>query len=288
MTDEATIDCTVILCCRNSEESINRCLESIVKNKPRELIVIDGLSTDRTAEIISTFGISFVQGLGRGLTADRQLGIDMSKSKWSFFIDSDHVLPENFLITMKNLIEELDYTLLQSRLEIWHPMGLLNRGENGYYQIVHNGPGEVIIPGIAPAVFRTDSLKSGQPLAIDDGKTATIDDTNWAMKAVNLGARIGIQGPKVSQYHSSSTLGYYRKFKWYGIGDGEFCQAQPRLRAKHYFHLIIRYPILYSIRSLRKGLPVAIPFLVMQGFVRGIWCAITDIRLKFAASKAVD
>jgi glycosyltransferase involved in cell wall biosynthesis len=287
-TDEATIDCTVILCCRNSEESINRCLKSIVINKPRELIVIDGLSTDRTAEIISTFGISYVQGLGRGLTADRQLGIDLSKSKWSFFIDSDHVLPENFLATMKNLIEELDYTLLQSRLEIWHPMGLLNKGENNYYDIVHNSPGEDIIPGIAPAVFRTDSLKSGQPLAIDDGMTATIDDTNWAMKAVNLGARIGIQGPKVSQFHSSSTLGYYRKFKWYGIGDGEFCQAQPRHRTKHYFHLIIRYPILYSIRSLRKGLPAAIPFLVMQGFVRGIWCAITDIKLKFAASKAVD
>ena len=198
------------------------------------------------------------------------------------------MLPENFLSTMKKLIEELDYILLQSRLEIWAPKGLLNKGENCYYDIVHNSPGEDIIPGIAPAVFQTDYLRSQQPLAIDDGMTATIDDTNWAMKALHLGARIGIQGPKVSQIHSGSILGYYRKFKWYGIGDGEFCHAQPRYRAKHYFHLLIRYPILYSIRSLRKGLPAAVPFLVMQGFVRGIWCARTDIRLKFVPSKAVE
>lgn len=282
-----TIDCTVIVCCRNSEESIKRCLESVLANNPSEIIVIDGFSTDKTVEIISDLGIIYYQGLGRGLTADRQLGIDLSKSKWSFFIDSDHVLPSNFLAIMKSLIEELDYTLIQSKLEIWKPKGLLNKGENCYYDLVHNATGENIIPGIAPAVFLTEKLKSEQPLAIADGMTATIDDTNWAIKAVKLGAKIGISGPKVSQFHSSSFIEYYKKFKWYGIGDGEFCQAQPNHRRRHYFHLIIRYPILYSIRSLRKGLPAAIPFLVMQGFIRGFWCGITDLRLKIVSLRAV-
>ena len=282
-----TIDCTVIVCCRNSAESIKRCLESVLANNPSEIIVIDGFSTDKTVEIISDLGIIYYQGLGRGLTADRQLGIDLSKSKWSFFIDSDHVLPSNFLAIMKSLIEELDYTLIQSRLEIWKPKGLLNKGENCYYDLVHNAIGENIIPGIAPAVFLTEKLKSEQPLSIADGMTATIDDTNWAIKAVKLGAKIGISGPKVSQFHSSSFIEYYKKFKWYGIGDGEFCQAQPIHRRRHYFHLIIRYPILYSIRSLRKGLPAAIPFLVMQGFIRGFWCGITDLRLKIVSLRAV-
>ena len=281
------IDCTVILCCRNSEESISRCIESILRNKPSELIVIDGFSTDRTPQVLSDLGVSYFQGLGRGLTTDRQFGIDLSKSEWSFFVDSDHVLPENFLSTMKNLIQQLDYTLIQSKLEIWNPKGLLNKGENSYYEIVHNSSGEKIIPGIAPAVFRTASLRSGQPLEIDDGMTATIDDTNWAIKALNLGAKIGIQGPKVSQFHISSTVGYYRKFKWYGIGDGEFCQAQPERRKRHYFHLLIRYPVIYPYRALRAGLPVAVPFLLMQGIVRGLWCAITDVKLFLTASKDV-
>jgi glycosyltransferase involved in cell wall biosynthesis len=282
------IDCTVIICCRNAEESIKRCLESVLSNNPSEIIVIDGFSTDKTVEIISNLGISFHQGLGRGLTADRQLGIDLSKTKWSFFVDSDHVLPKNFLATMRKLIEELDYTLIQSKLEIWNPKGLLNKGENCYYELVHNSNGENIIPGIAPAVFLTENLKSAQPLAIADGMTATIDDTNWAIKAMNLGAKIGIFGPKVSQFHSSSFIEYYKKFKWYGIGDGEFCIAHPLHRGRHYFHLIIRYPIIYSLRSLRRGLPAAIPFLVMQGLVRGFWCGITDFGLKVAGLKAAE
>ena len=245
--------------------------------------MIDGNSTDGTIEIVSSMGINSVQGLGKGLTADRQLGIDMSESTWSFFIDADHILPSNFLSTMKNIIETKNYTLIQSRLKIWNPKGILNKGEDCYYEIVHNATNENIIPGIAPAIFRTTQLKSNSALAIDDGVTATIDDTNWAIKAQKTGAKIGIQGPKVSQFHSSSTLDYYKKFRWYGIGDGEFCHGQPQFRRRHYFHLLIRYPILYSIRSIRKKSPIAIPFLFMQGLVRGFWCVKTELSLKRSA-----
>lgn len=283
---EESVDCTVILCCKNAEKSIALCLESILLNNPRELIVIDGLSTDRTIEIISSYGVTAHQGLGKGLTSDRQYGIELSTSKWSFFIDSDHVLPKNFLLDMKNLIEEHDYILLQSKLEIWKPKGLLNKGENSYYEIVHNAIKEEIIPGIAPAIFQTDLLKSTQPLAIDDGMTATIDDTNWAIRAIQKGAKIGIRGPKVSQIHSGSVVDYYKKFKWYGIGDGEFCQAQPEHRKGHYFHLLIRYPFIYSLRSFTKSSHRAIPFLIMQGIVRGFWCTITDVKIHFVRSQA--
>lgn len=277
------VDCTVILCCKNAETSIRQCIESILENQPRFLIVIDGNSSDRTIEVISSMGISHVQGLGKGLTADRQLGIDLSQSTWSFFIDADHILPSNFLSTMKNTIEAENYTLIQSRLKLWNPKGMLNKGEDCYYELVHNATDENIIPGIAPAIFRTNQLKSSNTLAIDDGITATIDDTNWAIKAQKTGAKIGIQGPKVWQLHSSSILDYYKKFKWYGIGDGEFCHGQPQLRRRHYFHLLIRYPVIYSARSIRKKLHKAIPFLVMQGLVRGFWCVKTDLSLKHPA-----
>jgi hypothetical protein len=230
-------------------------------------------------------GLDYIQGVGRGLTADRQLGIDLSTTKWTFFIDSDHVIPINFLNDMIKLIEDYNYALIQSHLQIWNPIGLLNRGEDNYYQVVHNAPNENIIPGLAPAVFLTVALKTGMPLAIDDGLTATIDDTNWAMKAKDLGTKIGILGPKVSQLHSSSVKDYYKKFKWYGIGDGEFCHAQPNHRRRHYFHLLVRYPLIYSTRLFRNGLPITIPFLVMQGFVRAFWCAITDLQLKLVSTE---
>ena len=280
-------ECTVILCCKNAEESIRMCIESIQANNPGNLIVIDGKSTDKTREIISSMGVEFIEGLGKGLTADRQMGIELSVTKWSFFIDSDHSIPKNFLSTMVKLMEEGEYTLLQSTLGIMEPVGLLNKGEDIYYEVVHNAPQEKIIPGLAPTVFFTDLLKAGTPLAIDDGLTATIDDTNWATKAKSLGVKIGILGPKVLQRHPSSFINYYKKFKWYGIGDGEFCHAQPNHRRRHYFHLLIRYPLIYSTRALLKRKPNATPFLVMQGLVRAFWCARTDMQLKFV-SKTVS
>lgn len=274
------LDVTVVVCSKNSIASIEACIVSILRNKPSNLFLVDANSNDGTQEVATRLGVKIIDGYGRGLTADRQLGIEKSKTEFTFFIDSDHIIPENYLSRMLEIIQRDKYTLVQSQLAIYEPKGLLNLGESAYYELVHNNPREKIIPGVAPAVFQTLKLKKGSELEMEDGLTPTIDDTSWASKAVIKGAKIGINGPVVHQLHLSGFRNYYRKFKWYGIGDGEFCAINRSLAFRHYYHLFIRYPIVYVVRAIIIGKSRAVPFLVMQGITRGYWCAVTHIRLK--------
>ena len=279
------MDTTVIVCTKNSFGTIRACLNEILKQNPNRLYVVDAFSTDATREIVSNLGVQIIDGLGRGLTADRQLGIENSKSEFTFFIDCDHVIPNGFIERMLEVIQKNHYVLVQSQLEILNPVGVLNLGEQAYYELIHNNPKEKIIPGIAPAVFRTELLALGSGLEIDDGSTSTIEDTSWATKALLQGAKIGIEGPTVAQFHSSGFAAYFQKFKWYGKGDGEFCFSHPYLARSHYCHLIFRYPIIYSLRAIWNGKILAIPFLVLQGLVRFNYCLLTHLKLKIGPSE---
>lgn len=272
------INTTVIVCTKNSAGSLRNCLEAIIREDPSAIYLVDANSTDDTRKIAHELGIEVLNGTNRGLTADRQLGINYSKSEFSFLIDSDHSIPEGYLHSMLKIIQEESYDLVQSKLNLINSRGVLNYGEQVYYEVIHNNPTTNIIPGIAPAVFVTNKLKSGCILEIEDGLARTIDDTNWATKALKFGARIGIEGPEVGQEHEPGLTAYFQKFRWYGIGDGEFCFTTPKSFPKHYFHLYIRYPVIYSLEAIKVRKPGAIPFLAMQGIVRGIYCLRTHLR----------
>ena len=44
-------DISVVVCVKNEESRIEGCLKSIITNHPSEIIVVDGDSSDNTAEI---------------------------------------------------------------------------------------------------------------------------------------------------------------------------------------------------------------------------------------------
>jgi len=91
----------VVLLTKNSAKTLEKCLESIYQNvQVRELIVVDGYSTDRTHEILKKFNdmyhnIKILYDRGTRATA-RQEGIRQVKAEWFMFIDSDVVLCKNW------------------------------------------------------------------------------------------------------------------------------------------------------------------------------------------------
>ena len=74
---------------------------------------------------------------------------------------------------------------------------------------------------------------------------------------------------------------YFNKFKWYGRGDGEFCIKHPKRALGMLFHLIVRYPVLYSIRAALSGQFTAIPYVIFQGFTRVTFLFVRLIKLRF-------
>lgn len=99
----------VVLLTRNSEPTLERCLDSIFENVPvRSLIVVDGFSTDGTLEILQRYhkkyhNIGVVFDGGTRATG-RQKGIDLVKTDWFMFVDSDVILCKDWFKRAEKLI----------------------------------------------------------------------------------------------------------------------------------------------------------------------------------------
>ena len=107
---------TVIVPVRNAERWIEDCLESIARSAPAEIVVVDGLSSDRTLELARASGARVISDAGRGVAAARQMGAEVAGTRYVALIDVDVVLPEGAL---KDLLDEFvadGYTGLQAGL----------------------------------------------------------------------------------------------------------------------------------------------------------------------------
>src|SRR4030066_1824025 len=91
----------VVLLTKNSQKVLEKCLTSVYENVPvNQLIVIDGYSTDKTIDILSSFNrkyhnVKITYDKGTRATA-REKGIQQVKTDWFMFIDSDVVVCKNW------------------------------------------------------------------------------------------------------------------------------------------------------------------------------------------------
>ena len=93
----------------NSERMLRECIDSVYKNIPiNNLIVIDGYSTDATADIVNEYqkkygNVIFVQEKGTRGSA-RQTAIQKVTSEWFIFVDSDVILSKNWFAQAEKLV----------------------------------------------------------------------------------------------------------------------------------------------------------------------------------------
>jgi glycosyltransferase involved in cell wall biosynthesis len=110
-------DLSVVVPTRNAAGFIRECLVSIVQEEPKEIIVVDGLSTDDTVEIARRFGARVISDEGRGLPAARVIGTAAAQSKHVALIDVDVVLPKNSLTDLFEEFQRGGFTALQAGLD---------------------------------------------------------------------------------------------------------------------------------------------------------------------------
>jgi glycosyltransferase involved in cell wall biosynthesis len=100
----------VVMLTKNSEHLLDRCLASIYQNVPvNRLIVVDGLSTDRTLKIVDEVNrqhgnVSVLNVEGSRAVA-REKGIAEVTTEWFMFADSDVVLCKDWFKKAKDSIK---------------------------------------------------------------------------------------------------------------------------------------------------------------------------------------
>ncbi|MDU5723273.1 MAG: glycosyltransferase family 2 protein, partial [Clostridium butyricum] len=114
---------TIITVCFNSEQTIERCLQSVIKqlNEEIEYIIIDGKSTDNTVNIIKSFNVDkkiyLISENDNGIYDAMNKGIMLSKGEWVYFLNSDDCLKPNILNKILNYIEKSKCDCLYGNIE---------------------------------------------------------------------------------------------------------------------------------------------------------------------------
>ena len=104
---------SIIIPCYNSKKYIERCLNSILKDKlkEKEIILINDGSTDNTLEIIEEYSkknkdIKIINQKNKGQSISRNNGLKEAKGKYIAFVDSDDWVEEDYFYKLYNCAEK--------------------------------------------------------------------------------------------------------------------------------------------------------------------------------------
>ncbi len=246
------LDLSVVVPARNAEALIDDCLRSIVRSEPREIIVVDGESSDRTVEIARRYGATVLRDGGQGLPAARLIGARAARAPWVALIDADVVLGEGDLARLLDEVRRNRYTALQA--------GLRSVSRDGYWGralVAHHRTGRSKDWfGVVATIFDREALlQHGFDARFLSGEDI---DLRWRLR--KAGAKIGVSQSTVVEHRFDDTW-EFAKGQWLadGHGFGRMVGAHG-MRAK----LLLAMPLAAGVRgvvlSLLRGQPRWLPY----------------------------
>jgi glycosyltransferase involved in cell wall biosynthesis len=209
--NEGTLDVSVVVPVRNAERIVDDCLASIVRSGPRDIIVVDGMSTDRTIDASLRYPVTLLSDEGRGLPAARLIGARAAKSKHVALVDSDVVLPEGALEALLDEFLADRYDALQA--------GIASVSGSGYWGralVAHHRSGRSKDWfGLVATIFdRKTLLEHG----FDEGFLSGEDiELRWRLQ--RAGAHIGVSRRTVVTHRFDDTYAFARA-QWLADGHG--------------------------------------------------------------------
>jgi glycosyltransferase involved in cell wall biosynthesis len=114
--DLGASELSVVVPARNASGLLEDCLASIAHQRPREVIVVDGLSSDGTVDIARRYADTVLSDGGRGLPAARLLGAQAATGRWVALVDADVVVPDGALASLLSEFVDGGYVALQAGL----------------------------------------------------------------------------------------------------------------------------------------------------------------------------
>ena len=236
------LDVSVVVPVRNAERIVDECLASIARASPREIIVVDGMSTDRTLELARRHPVRILSDDGRGLPAARLLGAEAATSERIVLVDADVVLPDGALEQLLHEFADGGYTALQAGLE--------SVGDRDYWShaLAHHhrtGRSKEWFGLVATIFEREALLEHGF-----DSDFLSGEDIELRWRLQQAGARIGVSKRTVVKHRFEDGFDFARG-QWLMDGHGLGRMALKHgLRAK----LLVGLPLAAAVRGIALSL----------------------------------
>ena len=205
------LDVSVVVPVRNAEALVDECLASVVESEPREIIVVDGMSTDGTLEIARRYPVKILSDEGRGLPAARLLGVREAASPRVALVDADVVLPDGALAQLLDEFEKGEYTALQAGLESTSGPGYWGRALAHHHRTGRSKDWF----GVVATIFDRQALLDH---GFDDSfKSGEDFDLRWRLRCA--GARVGVSTRTIVKHRFGDTFEFARD-QWLMDGRG--------------------------------------------------------------------
>jgi glycosyltransferase involved in cell wall biosynthesis len=263
------LDLSVIIPVRNAEHLVEGCLSAIVRAEPREIIIVDGVSTDKTLEIARRYPVTILSDEGRGLPAARMMGIRAAQSDRVALIDVDIVMKDGDLAALYDEFIQGQYSALQA--------GLLSVAGDGYWGqalVNHHRSGRSKNwPGVMATIFEKEILLQ---YGFDERFLSGEDiELRWRLK--DGGQHMGVSQRTVVTHRYDDTFDFAKdQFLADGKGLGRMV-CKYGLNALHLLGIPLAGTVRGILLSLRRLQPVWIPYYVSYfvynyiGIVGGLW-----------------
>ena len=257
----APLDVSVVVPTRNAGRLLDECLASIRRNGAKELIVVDGDSTDDTLAIAERYGATILTDSGRGLPVARYLGAQHATSARVALIDADVVLPDGCLRTLLEEFEADQYTALQAGLHSVSGDGYWGRALAYHHR---TGRSRRWFGLVATIFEREVLLEHGFDQRFTSG-----EDIEMRWRLVDAGAKIGVSERTVVTHRFADdsfefALGQFR-------ADGKGLGRMIRKRGFGAIRLVllpaaaaVRGIALCVVRLQPKWIPYFLTFAVMN------------------------
>ena len=183
---------TAVVPVRNGEDLLADCLHSLRAAGLTRIVVVDGMSTDRSRDIAEAFGAEVLSDEGKGLPYARTLGALSASSPLVLLVDCDVVFPPDALARLVHEFDEGEYVALQA--------GQLSVSGPGYWGqalVDHhrNGRSRFWFGLVATLFDREVLLQTG----FDESFTSGEDiELRWRLR--DLGHRTGVSQDVVVEH----------------------------------------------------------------------------------------
>lgn len=106
---------SAVILSKNSEKKIEKCLSSL-KGWADEILLVDGGSTDKTADIAKQYGAKVcLHPFSGSFAQERNYGTDKASSEWVLQLDSDEIVTDAFKKKCDEILPKTKYTAFKFR-----------------------------------------------------------------------------------------------------------------------------------------------------------------------------